>query len=220
MSPQPPDFNRLLAVGSTRDSSQFRDGCIVTVRVVAGADLRLPTGRLIAAEPWAPLADGAGRYAFVQRVEPGTYPVELIMADFYDPGNPQANTHFDVVAAARVVIRDEPVANWQLALKDGQDDSELAADEYYGYPVDGGMGSFGSPEVFDARPDGDYSGQPVYLATELQDDDEVAVYTDEGTGNNLVFFRSGGGDGRYGTWIGRTAEGEVACFLTDFGALT
>ena len=33
MSPQPPDFNRLLAVGSTHDFSQFREGCIGTVRV-------------------------------------------------------------------------------------------------------------------------------------------------------------------------------------------
>ena len=142
------------------------------------------------------------------------------MAGFYDPGNPQANTHFDVVAAARVVIRDEPVANWQLALKDGQDDTDLAADEFYGYPVDGGMGSFGSPEVFDARPGDDRSEQLVDLASELHDDDEAAVYTDEATGNNLVFFRSGGGDGRYATWMGRTAAGEVACFLTDFGPLT
>jgi hypothetical protein len=34
-----------------------------------------------------------------------------------------------------------------------------------------------------------------------------------------VVFSSGGGDGYYPTWVGRTADGEVACFLTDFFVL-
>jgi hypothetical protein len=220
VSPQPPDFNRLFAEGSTHNFSHFRDGCVATVRVVAGADLRLPTGRLVAAEPWAYFHDGAGRYAFVQRVEPGAYPVQLIIADYYDPGNPQGNTRFDEVAAARLVIRDEPAGSWRLALRDGQDDTQLAGDEYYGYPVDGGTGSFGSPEVFDALASGGDPDQLVYLVGGLEENDEVGVHTDEATGSNLVCFRSGGGDGRYGTWVGYTDQGEVACFVTDFMTLT
>jgi Protein of unknown function (DUF4241) len=114
---------------------------------------------VVAAEPWAYSREEAEERVFVQRAEPGTYPVQLIRADYYDPGNPRGNAHFSLVAAARLVIRDEPTARWRLALRDGQDDRRLAADEFYGYPVDGGTGSFASPELFDrARPCGAHRG--------------------------------------------------------------
>jgi hypothetical protein len=35
-----------------------------------------------------------------------------------------------------------------------------------------------------------------------------------------VIFDAGDGDGRYATWVGYAADGEVACFLTDFQMLT
>ncbi|HEX4791206.1 MAG TPA: DUF4241 domain-containing protein [Actinospica sp.] len=222
MSPQPPDFNRLLAEGRTYAYDRFRPGCVVTVRTAEGADLRLPSGRVIAVEPAPYPPDIAETLAFVQRVAPGSYPVQLVMADYYDPGNPQGNTSFSEVAAARLLIRDEPVRQWRLALQDGQDDSQLAADEFYAYAVDGGTGSFASPEVFAA-----FADEEVDAADDLITDisfgmysEEACVYTYDRTGNNLVAFRSGGGDGRYGTWVGYTAEGEVACFVTDFGILS
>ena len=40
--------------------------------------------------------------------------------------------------------------------------------------------------------------------------------TSPSTGHTLVAFTSGWGDGFYPTWIGRSASGEVTCFLTDF----
>ncbi|MGW1507411.1 DUF4241 domain-containing protein [Streptomyces mirabilis] len=219
MSPRPPDFNSLFAEGALHDFSHFRKNCVVTVRIDRGTDLWLPSGRLVAAEPY-----GAEANAFVQRVEPGTYPVEMIIADYYAPTearSPHINTRFDEVAAARLLIRDEPVATWRLALVGGQDDTELADDEYLGYPVDGGMGSFGSPEVFDALAGSD--GEMDQLLVDISDvgsGSGTAVYTHEETGTSLVAFRSGGGDGHYATWVGYTPEGEVACFVTDFMTLT
>lgn len=38
---------------------------------------------------------------------------------------------------------------------------------------------------------------------------------DPDSGTNLIAFASGWGDGAYPTWIGRTADGEVACFVAD-----
>jgi Protein of unknown function (DUF4241) len=220
VSVRPPDFTRFFAEGSTHDLSRVRDGREATVRLAAGAELWLPTGRLVAAEPWSHLGDSAESYAFTQRVAPGTYPVELIIAGYHDPAHPRGRRGFDEVAAARLVIRDAPAVSWRLALREAADEAQLADDEYYGYPVDGGNGSFGSPEVFDAIARNEATDDLVYIAGDLERVDEVGVYADKVTGTNLVMFRSGGGDGCYATWVGYTAEGEVACFVTDFGTLT
>ncbi|MGH3494757.1 MAG: DUF4241 domain-containing protein, partial [Sciscionella sp.] len=59
------------------------------------------------------------RGAFAQRVEPGSYPVWLVIAEYFDPGNPQGHTDYAKVAAARLVIRNEPVTAWRVAVLDG-----------------------------------------------------------------------------------------------------
>jgi Protein of unknown function (DUF4241) len=216
----PPDFTRLFAEGSTHDFGRPHVGCEMTVRVAEGARLRLPTGRLVAAEPWSHLGDSADSYAFTQRVAPGTYPVELIIADYHYPTHPQGREGFSEVAAARLVIRDAPAVRWRLALREGDDEAQLADDEFYGYPVDGGTGSFGSAEVFESIARSEAIDDLAYIVGDLGRADEVGVYTDKTTGDNLVMFRSGGGDGHYPTWVGYTVGGEVACFVTDFGTLT
>jgi hypothetical protein len=222
MALAPPDFNRLLAADARLDFGFFRAGCVVTVRILAsGTQLRLPTGRLVAGEPWAGFGGEAGAYAFVQEVAPGTYPVELVLADFHDPGNPQGNFEFSGVAAARLVIREEPVVRWRMALQPGNDEASLGPHEFFGYPVDGGIGAFGSPEVFDRLDETDSSGEDLFdLSMKLFKGDEVVEYVDQATGHNLVMFASGDGDGHYATWVGYTGDGEIACFLTDFLTLT
>ncbi|MEJ3742918.1 DUF4241 domain-containing protein [Actinomycetes bacterium KLBMP 9797] len=208
MIPRAPDFDRLLADGHVQDASYLRAGCVATARVVRADRLRLPTGRLVAAEP---LMNGC---PFTQTVAPGDYPVEIIMADFH------GGTSFTEVAAARVLIRAEPAHVWRLALCASQDLADLAEGQLFGYPVDGGTGSFGSPEVFDALADDEEAQDDLIADASFGRDEPFVTYTDEATGTNLVMFASGGGDGIYPTWIGYTVDGEVACFLTDFGVLT
>ncbi|MFC4562254.1 DUF4241 domain-containing protein [Nocardiopsis mangrovi] len=215
MSPRPPDLDRLFTDGGEHGLSS---GHTATVRIVAGPDLRLPSGRLVACEPGTRFPEGARRATFVQRVEPGAYPVELAVADVAGLGPRGAGLPY--IAAARLAVRREPVAAWRPALLEGQDEADLDDGAYYGYPVDAGVGAFGSTEVFDSLSgpgaDDDTAEDVWDLTHDLEDHDRAGAYTDPVTGANVVFFCTGEGDGHYGTWVGYTAGGAVACFVTVF----
>ena len=176
-----PDFDTLLAEAQV---------------ITPAARLRLPSGRLVAAEPPGLFPAGeVARWAFAETVPPGEYPVEILTED-------------DVVVGARVVARPEPVSDWRPAQRGGHD---------YVYPVDGATGGFGSVEVFEALTDEEARED---LIADLSFDrlGPYSMYTDEETDANLVAFHLGS-DGRYLSWVGYTAGGEVARFFTDFGGL-
>ena len=104
------------------------------------------------------------------------------------------------------------MTRWELALREGQDLLLLGEGEYYGFGVDAGMGCFFDFSALDAL---------QALAAEAEDsligtkDDEGCLLTDPISGATLIAYRSGFGDGLYPTWIGRTAAGEIASFVSD-----
>jgi hypothetical protein len=117
------------------------------------------------------------------------------------------------VAAARLTVRDEPVASWELALRPDQDPRLLGDGEFFGFGVDAGMGCFVDAEAAEAL---------AGIVEETYEDafedllsDQAVEVSDPATGANLIAFPSGWGDGAYPTWIGRTTDGEVACFVAD-----
>jgi hypothetical protein len=208
-----PDFERLFAPG-TRHA--LPGAGTVTIRLRTGTELSLPSGRVVAGEPFmfGAMEDSSG---FVQRVPPGRYPLVLVLGVFgEDPDDPDAHA---TIAAARLVIRDEPVVSWEMAVHEGQDPDRLGDDEFFGYPVDGGTGGFVDAQNIAALcADHDDYLDRLMIALDVREEDYVApaVLTNEASDPVVVAFSSGGGDGVYPTWVGRTAGGEVACLLTDF----
>ncbi len=214
-----PNFERLFAPG-TRHT--LPGGRAATVRLRRDASLWLPSGQVVAGEPSMLLSMADSENWFVQQVPPGRYPLALILAAFGEPG--EQDTH-ERVAAARLVIRDEPAVSWEMALRTGQDAAELGDDEYFGYPVDGGVGGFvDAANIATLIENDDYSDQmlsnlDIYILDET-DPTASATFADDQDRPLVVAFPSGNGDGHYPTWVGHTADGEVACFLTDFCVLT
>lgn len=212
-----PDFERLFVPG-TRHTLPGGDGA--TVRLRRDASLWLPSGWVVAGEPFMFGAMSDPEDRFVQQVPPGRYPLVLVLAVFGEPGEQDA---YEMIAAARLVIRDEPAVSWEMAVCAGQDVSELGDGEYFGYPVDGGTGGFvDAANLATLRENNDGYFDRLLISLDIRDTDATApaTLTDDEDRPLLVAFSSGDGDGNYPTWVGRTADGEVACFLTDFFILT
>jgi Protein of unknown function (DUF4241) len=162
--------------------------------------LRMPTGRLVAVDPTLIPYD---HEPLVVTVAPGEYPVTLAVARWEPP--PKPGPAPGRVAAARLLVRDEPVAAWELALRAGEDPRLLGDGEFYGFGVDAGMACLVDAADADRLYD-------IYVHVGLDEGIEV---TDPGSGANGFVFASGWGDGYYPVWIGRTSARDVACFVAD-----
>jgi len=196
--------------GGVADGVSFGDP--VALSVAAAPDVVLPSGRLVASD--AMIVDAR---PFTTEFQPGRHPVTLLEAAF-ESGDRR-------VAAAMVRVGAGEPSRWELALVDGQDPAALGPDEFFGYGVDSGTGSFMSPEAVevladearyeaysDAVFDGMFPAPDVYERV-------VAVDVDPASGANVVAIASGFGDGSYPTWVGFDADGRPVAFLTDFGIL-
>jgi len=165
--------------------------------------LHMPTGRLLAVDPsWLYLGPPSGVAPFTASVPPGDYPLTLALVVW-------SQTR---VAAAKLTVRDEPAASWEMALRPGQDPATLPENHFFGVGVD-----TATIALFDA----------VALSTMVRRVEEEPTafdiaerkrsveLVDPASSANVIAFETGWGDGSYPVWIGRTRDGSVACYLVD-----
>ena len=177
--------------------------------------LHITSGFLVACDPLVQ----PERQAFVRRVKMrGEFPVEVL----------QDSHH----ALAVLWLRDRAACatmdlRWEPALLDGEELENLSVDEYFGYPVDAGVGCFMDAEAAAAMAereahhaengDDDFNYYDSVLAEEMGDDavaDHYPLGAD--TPNNMVIFRSGWGDGYYPTYWALDTNGDPVALVTDF----
>jgi hypothetical protein len=181
---------------------------------IAVGQVLLPSGRIIVADPF--LTHGVA--ALGRTVDPGRYPVSVVVARFPD-------TDQRVALATARITPGQPVA-WELAKTADQAAASLAPDQLLGYGVDSGNGSFSSPEaaaVLAARPaSSGTDDDPILVALNKNAVDSWSsadVILDPATGLDVVAFSSGWGDGAYPSWWGLDADGHAIVLMTDFGVL-
>jgi hypothetical protein len=205
-----PDLDRLLTAGSRYESDH-------ATYVIEPHDLDpvvLPTGHIVGCDPFV-FADG--QPAYTVSVPPGTYPLRAWVAVLYK--DPAVEWQRRVVAL-QLLVRDEPVARWDMALIEDEDVATLPDNRFFGYGVDAGTGTLADLVAVRALAEWEYERvDDVFIPAQLPlapVPGLVSAVTDPPTGANVVTVTSGWGDGVYPTFIGYTAGGEIASFVTDF----
>jgi hypothetical protein len=201
-----PDLVGMLHDGAT---VTYLDEQYTVSRRDAGT-LVLPSGEVVACDPLTVRADVV---PLAIRVSPGRYPV----ASWVLQRPPSRRSTYDVAfcAALQVVICDEPVAGWEPALWRG-DDLAAGGDHLAVYGVDRGVASFMDLEAAQTLATWKEDKVDSVIVSRLAN--ILVAQIDPETAANVIISDSGG-DGGYAVWTGRTAGGDVACFLTDFVAL-
>lgn len=186
----------------------------VTLRHHRVGDLQLPTGQLVACDPLT----NPDRPAFTTQLPPGTYPVILAIAQIEERmviKDEEFMFTDESIAFSVIRLKETSPVHWNMMTLAEQETETLEEGEFFGYPVDAGMGCF-------------MDHSTALLLSELLSSDEGTVDTiiqqvhgsdgfDMKLGEaNSILFRSGYGDGSYPTYAGIDAEGEIAAVVTDF----
>ncbi len=213
VSPRPAEpayLTELFTVGTKFSTDVQPEMTVVGVREIAR--LRVPSGRLVVADP---SADGR---ELVQGFAPGTYPMqEAVVGYEYDFMGEHVETEDPV--AVRLLLRDEPVAAWELALASGEDVRLLHDGGGFGFGTDGALGSFADASGWDTHVDQVmtyYRRHSEKVPVDFVADGHLRS-VDESTGSDLICFPTAG-DGGYPVWLGRSASGEAVSFVvvTDY----
>ena len=190
-------------------------------------NIQLPTGKIIAGDPFFTNSIKP----FARSVNPGSYPVKIYIA--------QIEPEHYRIAYAKIKFQPKMATNWILAVtNDIEIDvlSNLKDDEYFGFPVDSGLGSFTDEKTNEAflkkiykfyseNPDKNYYDD--LLAEEFNTYSSKSKYSrDLGDWNNhilnntsdlnVIMFASGWGDGYYPTYWGYDDKNETVELAIDF----
>lgn len=190
-------------------------------------EINLPTGKIIASDPFFT----KDVMPFSRTVEPGKYPVKIYIIEI----EPE---HYRI-AFAKIKFKNEKAISWILAVSNNMNIDELTnlkKDEYFGFPVDAGLGCFlddSTNYLYNKKIDDFYtssSNANYYndlLAQEFKDYSSNNEYSSKygdwnnhlvepNKGLNVIMFASGWGDGYYPTYWGYNDNKETVELTIDF----
>lgn len=171
-------------------------------------DLILPTGQLVACDPFvAPVS-----VPFNLPVPSGTFPVALTIANF---------GHDQRVAFASLRFQQSLPIEWRMMATGSNDPATLAPGVHFGYPVDSGTGCFmdhSAGEMLFAK----MRTEPDYYKFMMAEMEKTYRHTWDWLNlpigeANVIAFKSGLGDGIYGTYAGFNADKRIVAVVTEFG---
>lgn len=190
-------------------------------------DVNLPTGRIIAADPFFT----EEQPPFARTVMPDKYPVFIYVS--------QMDEAHHRIAYARIRFRPEEATRHILALTEDitpEEIRELGEEEFFGFAVESGLACFMDAETNESL---------INRMDEVQEKDEEANYYDDvlaeefreysgknqfsrelgdwndhhpdaESDNNVIMFASGWGDGYYPAYWGLNENGDTVELTIDF----
>jgi hypothetical protein len=179
-------------------------------------NIDLPSGQIVACDPFVELVTNP----FSKQVTPGKYPVLLNIAH-YDNDDER-------VAYAVIKFNINEVVRWEMATQLGQTLDGLDDDEFVGYGVDSGTGSFMDKQTalsiitYEEENQKDNPDFYIYLELEdrfdenYQDTRSWLVTSIKDKVDNFAIFSTGWGDGVYPSFWGFDENGDPSCLITDF----
>ncbi|MEQ4210164.1 DUF4241 domain-containing protein [Actinopolymorpha sp. B9G3] len=200
-----------ITAGELRDHDA-KDDVRYAVLLEAVDRLVIPGGRVVATDP------------YVMEAEPEPFE-QLLGADSADVIVARAvvGEGHERVAALILRVGSEPIADWVMATVAGQDVTTLDGEGFFGYGVDAGTGSFGSPEAMRV------AGRVLHTDAGMLDDPMSRALFSDGIGTRsavvvapeagatpVAVCSSGWGDGFYPTWLGLNSSGTAIVAVTDF----
>lgn len=193
------------------------------LEVLQLGELMVPTGNIIACDP---LAYYYNSQPFNKTIKPGKYPVTICIAKMEESG--------DRYALAKLEFSNEKPTQFELAVINGQNISELKdPDEFFGFPVDAGLGCFMDVQTqlaYKEFDDSFYRKNPNgniyhdFFASEFkknatspnEDGDWINFQFPNSADLNIIMFHSGYGDGVYPAYWGTNEKGDIVNLIIDF----
>ena len=198
------------------------------INVIQAGEIDFPTGEVVLADPLSYLGS---KYETVldRRIPAGSYPVELSVCRSEIAGLR--------ITAARLFISRRPVVRYELAMQKGSKIEDLGKPNVWSFfGVDAGLACFADVRtsedwrVFFEKWQEENPGKSKYtdyfeplFRKSYEEHPEVQrqggdflVWQLPETGQRIVLFASGMGDGIYSGYWGLDAEGEIACLVVPF----
>lgn len=189
---------------------ELADDGPVDLAVLTLGSIEVPSGRLTSVD--ALLLEGA---PFVKAIEPGRYPLQVVLARL-------ANGD-ERVAFVIVKLVDRAATTWTNAVIEGDDPAELQDDELSGYDVESGVACLFDTGTLSAWRTELTRNEAVYRRLEqVLRENRRPTWTwarVRAAGGSGYLYTSGLGTGSYASYWGKDSSGAVVSLVTDFDLL-
>lgn len=186
--------------------------------------LNLPSGRLVACDPFADMTRGGNHYF---QVPPGSYPVRVTVIDVSEA---QDGSHVREAYASLLLSESPEVRRGAVVLLREEDEPPtLEEGEFIGFGVDAGTACFVDDEALKIGMPPEEEWQELFDSAEptcwfARMDDPESLRSGLANiplplaknGENLILFHSGWGDGAYPVVGGYDADDRLVAVHIDF----